>query len=511
MNEPGFREMLLARGNAPTGVETRISYVKTIEKNLSGLGLPFADLDAAFEADGLTSVIDAVRGLIADHKAGGVAYRLLFPQSVNPRNRLSNLPTFLKHYRDYRSGGGMADSDAGRIRQFALKDFVEPARERGEASVTIRAGDLHNALGLSNAHANVCQALRGRLFRNLAGVGEPTVTGPENSSTTTFIFNLAAGAAAPPPQPRPSAKAMSQTTPPTNLILYGPPGTGKTFATAREAVKLCSPGVDLDDRAAVDAEYRRLVEARQVEFVTFHQSYSYEDFVEGLRPPVSSKDGEGEEDKSGFRLEVSPGVFHRIATRAAASKGSTGKSFDLTGRQVFKMSIGEAANPEDAARQLRKALAGTDLTVHPQGGRLYCLEEAETGTGRFMTKPDILVKRRGVVELIIDTKWKRVARQIADPKRGVSQSDIYQMVAYGQLYDCTDLLLLYPHHAELGSTVGVFGTHRITGTARLLRGATLGLHGDSKAELGALAIIRPLSGPPSHQRPTSSDPQQNAD
>lgn len=348
MNEAGFREMLLARGNAPTGVETRISYLKTIEKNLSGLGLPFADLDAAFEADGLTSVIHAVRGLIDDQKAGGMDYRLLFPQSVNPRNRLANLPTFLKHYRDYRSGGGMADSDAGRIRQYALKHFVEPARERGAASVTIRAGDLHNALGLSNAHANVCQALRGRLFRNLAGVGEPTVTGPENSSTTTFVFNLAAEAAAPPPQPGPLAKAMSQTTPPTNLILYGPPGTGKTFATAREAVKLCSPSVDLDDRAAVEAEYRRLVEARQVEFVTFHQSYSYEDFVEGLRPPVSGKDGEGDEDKSGFRLEVSPGVFHRIATRAAASKGSTGKSFDLTGRQVFKMSIGEAANPEDA-------------------------------------------------------------------------------------------------------------------------------------------------------------------
>ncbi len=347
MNEAGFREMLLARGNAPTGVETRISYLKTIEKNLAGLGLPFADLDAAFEADRLTSVIHAVRGLIADQKAGGTAYRLLFPQSVNPRNRLSNLPTVLKHYHDYRSGGGMADSDAGRIRQYALKDFVEPARERGEASVTIRAGDLHNALGLSNAHANVCQALRGRLFRNLAGVGEPTVTGPENSSTTTFVFNLAAETAAP-PQLRRSAKAMVQTTLSTNLILYGPPGTGKTFATAREAVKLCSSGVDLDDRAAVEAEYRRLVEARQVEFVTFHQSYSYEDFVEGLRPPVSSKDGEGDEDKSGFRLEVSPGVFHRIATRAAASKGSTGKSFDLTERQVFKMSIGEAANPEDA-------------------------------------------------------------------------------------------------------------------------------------------------------------------
>lgn len=185
------------------------------------------------------------------------------------------------------------------------------------------------------------------------------------------------------------------------------------------------------------------------------------------------------------------------------SSGAT-RGFSLT----FDMS---RLFEEYVARQLKKALAGTDLTMHPQGGRLYCLEETETGTGRFMTKPDILVKRGGMVELIIDTKWKRVARQMDDPKRGVSQSDIYQMIAYGQLYDCTDLLLLYPHHAELGSTVGIFGTHRITGTARLLRGATLGLHGDSKAELGALATIRPLSGPPSRQRPTSSDPQQNAD
>ena len=348
MDEAGFRQMLLARGNAPTGVETRINYLKTIEKNLAGLGLPFTDLNAAFEADSLASVIEAMRGLIADHKAGGTAYLLLFPRSENPGNRLANLPTFLKHYRDYRSGAGMAGSDADRIRQYALEHFVQPARDNGESSVTIRAGDLHNALGLSNAHANVCQALRGRLFRNLAGVGEPVVTGPENSSTTNFVFALSSAAATAAPQAKLSQGAMTMATPSTNLILYGPPGTGKTFATAREAVKLCSPDVNCDDRTAVEREYRRLVEARQVEFVTFHQSYSYEDFVEGLRPPVSSSDGDGDDEKSGFRLEISPGVFHRIATRAAASKGSTGKTFDLTGRQVFKMSIGEAANPEDA-------------------------------------------------------------------------------------------------------------------------------------------------------------------
>lgn len=140
------------------------------------------------------------------------------------------------------------------------------------------------------------------------------------------------------------------------------------------------------------------------------------------------------------------------------------------------------------ARQLKKALAGTDLTVHPQGGRLYCLEESETGAGRFMTKPDILVKRKGMVELIIDTKWKRVAREIDDPKRGVSQTDVYQMLAYGQLYDCANLLLLYPHHSKLEATVGVFGAHRVTGTTKTLRGATVRLERNCGEELAALTL-----------------------
>lgn len=51
---------------------------------------------------------------------------------------------------------------------------------------------------------------------------------------------------------------------------------------------------------------------------------------------------------------------------------------------------------------------------------------------------------------MIDTKWKRIASRIDDPKRGVSQADVYQMTAYGRLYGCLRLTLLYPHHAERG-------------------------------------------------------------
>ena len=113
--------------------------------------------------------------------------------------------------------------------------------------------------------------------------------------------------------------------------------------------------------------------------------------------------------------------------------------------------------------------------------------EPETDVGRFMTRPDILIKRAGAVELIIDTKWKRVSRLVDDPKRGVSQGDIYQMMAYGQIYACPDLLLLYPHHSGLGCGAGPLTAHRVTDAARSLRTATVALNEVDRNILTSLA------------------------
>ena len=103
----------------------------------------------------------------------------------------------------------------------------------------------------------------------------------------------------------------------------------------------------------------------------------------------------------------------------------------------------------------KKALRPAGLTVETQGGRLFCLvEEGEGGRNCFQTKPDMIVRRlsnpRSVVA-IVDTKWKRLATAIEDRKHGVSQADVYQMMSYGRLYDCPELVLLYPHHAGLGA------------------------------------------------------------
>ncbi len=65
--------------------------------------------------------------------------------------------------------------------------------------------------------------------------------------------------------------------------------------------------------------------------------------------------------------------------------------------------------------------------------------------------------------MVIDTKWKRLKGAIDDPKRGVGQGDVYQMMAYSHVYGCEQLLLLYPHHGELGASEGILALHSIAG------------------------------------------------
>jgi 5-methylcytosine-specific restriction enzyme subunit McrC len=128
---------------------------------------------------------------------------------------------------------------------------------------------------------------------------------------------------------------------------------------------------------------------------------------------------------------------------------------------------------EYVGRLIARALAGTGFTVSLQGGRLFCLSAQDSERGLFQTKPDILIRRAGVVTHVIDTKWKRIASRIDDPKQGVSQADVYQMMAYAQLYRAPRLTLLYPHHPGLGAAEDVHARHRITGHATVLETASI--------------------------------------
>lgn len=155
------------------------------------------------------------------------------------------------------------------------------------------------------------------------------------------------------PQPVPSA---------TNLILYGPPGTGKTYETAAEAVRLClgdanaAPLLADDRRIDLMKAYHTLAEAGRIEFITFHQSYSYEDFIEGLRPTTDPIDKLPEQEEGtgvtpvsgGFRLCSKDGIFKLICERARLDRGDNLDDRHLDRkRPIFKMALGRKGIQED--------------------------------------------------------------------------------------------------------------------------------------------------------------------
>ncbi|MDD8058506.1 McrB family protein [Shewanella metallivivens] len=98
-----------------------------------------------------------------------------------------------------------------------------------------------------------------------------------------------------------------------NQILYGPPGTGKTYNTINQALAIVDPAYLTEyehDRHKIKARFDELVTKNRIGFVTFHQSFSYEDFVEGLK---------ANSDNGVLSYSVDPGVFKSICERASSS------------------------------------------------------------------------------------------------------------------------------------------------------------------------------------------------
>ncbi len=145
---------------------------------------------------------------------------------------------------------------------------------------------------------------------------------------------------------------------PLNQIMYGPPGTGKTYHTINEALRICDPRFyydNVDDRAELLRRFKELLideekgKDGRIAFCTFHQSMSYEDFIEGIKPMLR---GGGASLKYG----IEPGLFKIMSERAAYHNSEQARidrqrlSFteeEYGQAEFYKLSLGDSAEDEN--------------------------------------------------------------------------------------------------------------------------------------------------------------------
>lgn len=141
---------------------------------------------------------------------------------------------------------------------------------------------------------------------------------------------------------------------PLNLILYGPPGTGKTYNTVNKALEILEPTTDwtsVDRKDAITA-FNKYKASGHIVFTTFHQSMSYEDFIEGIKPKL--------DDESSVGYTLDKGLFKRISEEAEKPE-NTQKKYVLI---IDEINRGNVAN-----------IFGELITLLEEDKRKGCPEE----------------------------------------------------------------------------------------------------------------------------------------
>ena len=134
--------------------------------------------------------------------------------------------------------------------------------------------------------------------------------------------------------------------PPLNLILYGPPGTGKTYNSINKALSIIDPVFDLNqERKMVKAEFDKYVAEGRIAFTTFHQSMSYEDFVEGLKPVEPDKQGDP------VIYNIQPGIFKMICQSALTpNQAGFDKAYEELKNRLLQQETIELETPDRGAK-----------------------------------------------------------------------------------------------------------------------------------------------------------------
>lgn len=148
---------------------------------------------------------------------------------------------------------------------------------------------------------------------------------------------------------------------PLNQILFGPPGTGKTYTSIDKAVFIASGKSDIHE--INKPIFDQLRKEGQIEFVTFHQGYSYEDFMVGIKPNT---------DTEQLTFKPHKGIFYKLVERAKANYSA------------YKNNQQEARTFDEIFEEIVAPLAdGEVIEIEMRSGNSFKITDVENGTIRF--------------------------------------------------------------------------------------------------------------------------------
>lgn len=202
---------------------------------------------------------------------------------------------------------------------------------------------------------------------------------------------------------------------PLNQILFGPPGTGKTYRTRQIAYEIIKGEEPKDNDAAI--QLFKDLKGDQIEFVTFHQNYSYEDFVQGLRPDINVKDQLAFERKDGIFKEIATKALYEYYKKSKQEKRPIKQAVQLDFDEVYQVFVEDLKEKENV---LFKTSTGSKIHVSGISVKNNIYLKHDTGSREYTVSATRLKKLNNAISDL--DKIQNIHQEILDAIGGCNST-----------------------------------------------------------------------------------------